>query len=112
MNYRNRNLLDLSHLLHQCSNCNAFVVEGLEPAHQNGIGAGKGQSIKSRDNRHAALCHRCHAWYDSGANDTDPSGIYAPTRDGKNEMWTRAHLITFDKYWANDWVRVNNTFRR
>ena len=110
-NYRDRSLLDLAHLLHQCTNCGSYSVEGLEPAHQNGIAAGKGQSIKGSDNRHAALDHRCHAWLDQGGNYMDPSGLYLPTREGKNEMWVRAHLLTFDRYFLNGWLKVDTKFR-
>lgn len=110
-NHRDRDLLNLAHLLHECCNCQRYVVEGLEPAHQNGIVAGKGQSIKSQDHRHAALCPDgpgrvgCHTWYDRGIS-IDPTGIYGPTPPEKNEMWTRAHLATFDRYWANGWLKV------
>lgn len=105
MNVRKRKLLDLAHELHGCTNCNNYIIEGLEPAHQNGIAAGKGQSIKGQDNRHAALCNPCHTWYDSGSG-TDPSGYYHGDRAGKAEMWIRAHLRTFDQYWRRGWLAV------
>lgn len=92
-------------MLCECTNCGAYSPEGLEPAHENGIAAGKGQSIKSQDNRHAALCHACHAWYDSGGTDS-PCGLYAPVRAEKKEMWVRAHLRTFDEYWRRGLLRV------
>lgn len=95
-NVRDRKLLDLAHELHECTNCGRYVVEGLEPAHQNGISAGKGQSIKSHDNRHAALCHDCHLAYDSGT----------ASRAEKFDMWIRAHLKTMDEYWRRGWLRV------
>jgi hypothetical protein len=105
MNNRARPLLDLAHRLSECQNCGGYSP-GCEPAHENGIAAGKGQSIKSQDNRHAALCHACHAWLDSGGNGLDPSGLYTPKREDKKAMWTRAHLRTFDQYWQRGWLRV------
>ena len=95
-NHRDRKLLDLAHELHECTHCGSYGLDGLEPAHQNGIEAGKGQSIKGQDHRHAALCHRCHALYDSGP----------ASRAEKLEMWTRAHLRTFDEYWKRGWLKV------
>lgn len=106
MTYRDRGLLDLAHKLDTCTNCGAYSAEGLEPAHENGIVAGKGQSIKSWDNRHAALCHRCHAFYDSGGNGMDPSKMYTPSREDKRELWNRAHKRTYDQYWYRGWLRV------
>lgn len=100
-NHRDRSLLDLAHLLHVCCNCGKYSPEGLEPAHQNGISAGKGQSIKGDDFRHAALCHDCHLWYDSGS---------AP-RDEKAIMWFQAHLETYARYWENGWIKVVTRFR-
>lgn len=105
MNNRSRKLLDLAHKLQLCTNCDRFT-EGCEPAHQNGIAAGKGQSIKSGDNRHAALCNACHRFYDSGACGLDPSGRYEPTREDKQAMWTQAHMKTMDLYWSHGWIKV------
>ncbi len=96
-NNRARKLLDLAHLVHECTHCGRYVVDGCEPAHQNGIEAGKGQSIKSHDNRHAAMCHECHALYDSGPM----------TRAEKFDMWISSHLRTFDLYWKNGWLKIN-----
>jgi hypothetical protein len=106
MNNRSRKLLDLAHKVGQCQNCGCWCGEGCEPAHENGINAGKGFGIKGQDNRHAALCHRCHAWYDSGGNEKDPSGRFEPTREGKAEMWNAAHKKTFDIYWKESWLKV------
>lgn len=106
MNTRSRKLLDLAHELHSCMNCGQHSPEGLEPAHENGIAAGKGQAIKGQDNRHAALCHACHAWYDQGGNRMDPSGMYHPLKAEKREMWDRAHKLTFDEYWLRGWLAV------
>ena len=105
MNNRNRSLLDLAHHLHDCMNCDRFSSEGLEPAHENGINSGKGFGIKSHDNRHAALCHACHSWVDQGSG-MDPSGRFDGTREGKRELWVRAHLRTFDEYWRRGWLKV------
>lgn len=109
MNNRRRSLLDLAHLVHTCTNCGAYSLEGCEPAHQNGIVAGKGFGIKSQDNRHAAMCHACHAWYDQGGVGLDPSDRYHPTKADKMDMWVSAHLLTFDLYWRNGWIAVTNT---
>lgn len=105
MNNRSRSLLDLAHDVHECMHCGHYVESGCEPAHENGIAAGKGQSIKSQDNRHAALCHGCHAWYDSGSA-RDPTGLYGPNRTEKAEMWNKAHKKTFDAYWRAGWLKV------
>jgi hypothetical protein len=105
MNLRNRALLDLAHRVTTCMNCDRHTP-GCEPAHENGIAAGKGQSIKGQDNRHAACCFACHKWYDSGGVGLDPSGLYTPKRDDKKAMWTRAHLRTFDYYWSQGWLKV------
>lgn len=106
MNNRSRKLLDLAHRVQECTNCQAWSEHGCEPAHENGIAAGKGQSIKSQDNRHSALCHACHVWYDSGSVGMDPSNMYWPTADDKREMYMRAHLRTFDLYFREGWLKV------
>lgn len=87
-------------------NCERFVEHGCEPAHQNGVTAGKGFGIKAHDHRHAALCHDCHAWLDQGGNRMDPSGRYQAARDEKREMWLSAHLRTMDHYWSQGWLKV------
>lgn len=106
MNGRSRSLLDLAHRVHECTNCGRWCEAGCEPAHENGIEAGKGQSIKSHDHRHAALCNECHGWYDKAGKRMDPTERYKPTFDDKREMWTRCHKLTFDIYWANGWLKV------
>ena len=106
MNHRSRKLLDLAHELHDCQNCGCWVEAGCEPAHENGIAAGKGQSIKSSDCLHAAMCHPCHRFYDSGSVGTDPSGLYEATKADKAEMWNRAHKRTFVEYWRRGWLKV------
>ena len=105
MNVRSRKLLDLAHRVRLCQNCGRFT-EGCEPAHENGINAGKGFGIKGHDHRHAALCHDCHAWLDQSGTKSDPSGVYAPTRDDKKAMWSRAHMQTMDFYWSQGWIVV------
>ena len=102
---RDRALLDLAHGLHDCTNCGRYVVEGLEPAHENSIEAGKGFGIKGQDHRHAGLCHDCHAWLDQGKG-VDPSGCYDGTKPDKCDMWNRAHKRTFDLYWQLGWIQV------
>ena len=96
MNVRSRALLNLAHALHECTNCGRWSEHGLEPAHENGITAGKGFGIKGHDHRHAALCHDCHREYDQGR----------ATKAEKAEMWLRAHRKTFDEYWTRGWLRV------
>ena len=103
---RHRSLLDLAHAVPYCMNCDAHT-DGCEPAHENGIAAGKGFGIKGGDHRHAALCHDSHAFYDQGGSGMDPSGIYWPTKDEKAEMWNRAHKRTFDYYWSQGWLKVS-----
>lgn len=110
-NYRNRKLLNLAHLVPLCINCGGMSscmgeATGCEPAHENGIEAGKGGSIKSHDNRHAALGHGCHSWYDSGSG-RDPTGMYCGDAESKTEMFNRAHKRTFDLYWQMGWLWVN-----
>ena len=98
-------MLDLAHEIHECMNCDRWSESGSEPAHENSITAGKGFAIKSQDQRHAALCHACHAWLDQGSG-MDPSGLYEGTKKDKWEMWIRAHLRTFDEYWRRGYLRV------
>lgn len=95
--YENRKLLDLAHRIQECVNCGYFSEHGCEPAHENGLEAGKGMSTKSHDGRHAALCHSCHVWYDIG---------HSRALGDKQEMWNRAHKRTFDIYWRNGWIKV------
>jgi hypothetical protein len=106
VNHRDRRLLDLAHRVQQCTNCERWTDHGCEPAHQNGIDAGKGFGIKSHDHRHAALCHACHAFYDQGSNGQDPSGQYNSSGVDKRDLWTRAHLKTMDYYWSQGWLKV------
>lgn len=106
MKYRNRSLLNLAHRVEECMNCGRYSP-GCEPAHQNGLESGKGIATKGQDHRHAALCHDCHAWLDQGGTKVDPSMRYSPTWEDKREMWTRAHLRTFDHYWSNGWLEVS-----
>ncbi len=104
--YRNRDLLDLAHEIHRCSNCERYYEHGCDPAHEAGLAAGKAQGTKSNDNRHAALGNLCcHAWYDSGKG-ADPSGLYEGTRAGKKEMFDRAHKRTFDEYFRRGMLTV------
>ena len=105
MNNRSRRLLDLAHMTCICMNCGR-VGAGCEPAHQNGLASGKGIGVKGHDNRHAALCHDCHAWLDQGGKGRDPSGRYEATREDKRELWIAAHLATFDHYWRQGWIVV------
>jgi len=96
MNHRNRRLLDLAHRVNECMACGRYT-EGCEPAHENGIEAGKGFGIKGADHRHAALCHDCHRHYDQGR----------ASKSDKAEMWNRAFKRTYDFYWSQGWVKVS-----
>ena len=78
----------------------------MNPCHENGIEAGKGQSHKSQDHRHFCGCNACHAWYDYGCNGKDPSGRYEPTWEGKTEMFNRCYKLTMDIYFGNGWLKV------
>jgi hypothetical protein len=102
-NVRSRKLLDLAHRVNECTNCGKWSEHGCEPAHQNGISAGKGFGIKSHDHRHAALCHACHAWYDQGGK-RSPCEMWSSGQ--KEFMWTAAHMKTMDLYFSNGWLKV------
>ena len=104
MNVRSRALLDLAHHLNECTNCGRWSEHGLEPAHENGITAGKGFGIKGHDHRHAALCHDCHAWYDQGGK-RSPCKQWASNQ--KAYMWDRAYKRTYDEYWLRGWLKVS-----
>ena len=106
MNVRSRALLNLAHALHECTNCGRWSEHGLEPAHENGIAAGKGFGIKGHDHRIAALCNACHSFLDQGGTGRDPSGLYRPVAEDKRELWLRAHLRTFDEFWKRGWLKV------
>ncbi len=107
MNNRARPLLDLAHMLNECKNCDRWQEHGLNPCHESGISAGKGQSIKSQDNRTFAGCNACHDWYDGRSSaPLDPSGLYPATKEGRAELFNRAHKRTFDEYWRRGWLKV------
>lgn len=57
-------------------------------AHSNWAEHGKGRSIKASDDKCASLCSRCHSALDSG---------YNMNAQEKREMWTKAHLKTFEE---------------
>ena len=101
--YLNRRLLDLAHGIDTCMNCGTFCG-GCEPAHEDTLEGGKAGGQKAHDNRHAALCHDCHVWYDSVRAGRDPSGVYLPHQ--RQEMWDRAHRRTFDVYWRRGQLKV------
>lgn len=101
---RSRTLLDLAHDVPECANCRKWTG-GCEPGHENSVEAGKGFGNKAQDNRHAALCHECHAWYDQGGGKS-PCGLYEATKADKADMWNRAHKRTFDYYWRQKWLKV------
>lgn len=105
-NVRDRKLLDLAHELHECMNCGRWVEHGCDPCHENGIEAGKGQSIKGQDHRHFAGCGKCHAFYDSGSVGIDPSGRFTASREDKRELFRQAHMKTMDAYWQRGWLRT------
>ena len=102
-NFRSRALLNLAHAIQECTNCGQWSEHGCEPAHENGILAGKGFGIKGQDHRHAALCHSCHAWYDQGGK-RSPCGQWASNQ--KEFMFDRAHKKTYDIYWSRGFLKV------
>lgn len=102
--YENRKLLDLAHKVDRCQNCGSYPDSGCEPAHEEGLAAGKAMSTKSHDYRHAALCHACHVWYDSIRHGRDPSGDWSAAQ--RAFMFDRARERTFDIYWRNGWLKV------
>jgi hypothetical protein len=104
MNFRSRPYLDLAHRVQECTHCGRWVDHGCDPAHENGIVAGKGLSIKSHD-LHAALCGACHRWYDTGKG-MDPTGVFTESKEDKAEMWNRAHKATLRLYLSNKWLEV------
>ena len=106
-NHRDRKLLDLAHELHACMNCGRYVEHGCNPCHENGINAGKGQSIKGQDHRHFAGCNECHAFYDTGRRGMDPSGRFSASREDKREMFAQAHAKTMDAYFGRGWLKVS-----
>jgi hypothetical protein len=101
--FESRRLLDLAHGVDYCTNCDTFTG-GCEPAHEDALEGGKATGTKAHDNRHAALCHDCHVWYDSGRAGRDPSGIWSSGQ--RQFMWERAHKRTFDIYWRRGLLRV------
>jgi hypothetical protein len=101
--HRDRKLLDLAHMVHECQNCGWHVEAGCEPAHEN---QGKGVSQKRPDHRHAAICHSCHAWLDQGGNGLDPSGRYTFNQADRRAMWRAAYDKTWDLYWRCGWIQV------
>ncbi len=104
-NFRSRSLLDCAHSIHACMNCAEYVESGCEPAHSNQQIHGKGQSIKASDCYFAALCHRCHAWLDSGMS-PDPTGRYMGDREDKQAMWRAAFDRTLLTLWEKGMVKV------
>ena len=104
--YRNRRLLDQAHDLDRCTNCGAFSVDGLEPAHSNLQEHGRGASNKSHDLFYAALCRACHFWLDHGKG-MDPSQRFEGTREGKRDMFIRAMHATWLALWQFGKVKVS-----
>jgi hypothetical protein len=103
--YENRALLDLVKLL-PCQNCGADDGT-IVPAHSNSSVHGKGAHRKSDDLFHAALCCRCHRWLDQpGGNEMDPTGIWAPVRADREEMFRRSMENTHREYWKRGLVGV------
>jgi hypothetical protein len=96
-NYRDRDLLNLAHHVHECQHCGKSCPSGCEPAHANMSEYGKGAMLKAHDHFHAALCHECHAELDQGPN---------LTRDERRTMWERAFRKTLTLYFSKGWLRV------
>ena len=95
MTYRNRKLLDLAHKLNTCTSCEAYIPEGLEPAHSDSQRHGKGTGHKAADNFHAAICHNCHLIL--GGNKLN--------RQLKQDMWQFAHDKTMTEYFERGWIK-------
>lgn len=103
--FRSRSLLDLAHRCERCMNCGAVTPDGCEPAHSNLMVHGKGVGEKSHDCYHAALCHRCHRWYDNqGGEGMDPSKVFK--RSERQAMWSRAFYLTLLHYFRMGWIGV------
>lgn len=102
----NRALLDLAHRVEYCVNCFRFVATGCVPAHSNLQRHGRGESYKSHDHHHAALCPLCHDWLDKGMRKPDPTGIWLPTREDKEQFFIVMRDRTYDVYFTNGWIGV------
>ena len=67
INYRNRRLLDLAHLINECQfktpACIGYQIHGCEPAHSDFGEHGKSMAMKAADDQHVASCHPCHVWF-------------------------------------------------
>ena len=97
-NYRNRDLLNLAHKLHDCPLCQRYSVDGLEPAHSNQSKHGKALGLKGHDNFHAAICHDCHALLDNGMLN----------REDAVSMWEMAYDLTMLEYFKRGWLVVKH----
>lgn len=86
---------------------NSYVGEGCEPAHSNEQRHGRGKDSKAHDHHHFAGCHECHHWYDEATKSLDPTGIWVPTRESKQQFFAVMKDRTMDLYFANGWLEVN-----
>lgn len=107
--YRNRALLDLAAKLETCAHCGRWTGEGcLAPAHSNLGEHGKGKGLKAHDCFWAALCDRCHKWFDNqGGLGKDPTGMYENTAADKRVAFLRAMARTWLELWRRGRLRVN-----
>lgn len=101
MTVRDRQLLDLCHLIPECqiripNVCKGYSVGGCEPCHGNWQWVGIGMSHKAADIP-AAGCHDCHVELDDRAN---------LTRDDKEKFWARGAIRTMIIFFERGWLRV------
>lgn len=88
-----------------CQNCKA--QDGtVVAAHSNGQAHGRGKDNKAHDCFFAWLCIRCHDFYDRASTGMDPTGVYKPTREDKQEMFVRAMHRTWFELWRLQLVKV------
>lgn len=105
MPYENRALLDLAKYV-PCQNCGADDGT-IVPAHSNLSEHGKGKNLKAHDCFFAALCQRCHGWYDNqGGLGKDPTGVWDSTRADKREMFMRAKDKTLLLLFVRGYLKV------
>ena len=103
-NYRNRKLLDLAEGK-ACSNCGK--EDGTVVAAHSNLGVhGRGYAHQAHDCYVAFLCWNCHHWLDAVGVKKDPTGIYEPTKQDKEQMFRRAMDKTWLHIWANELAKV------
>lgn len=99
MNYRNLDLLDLVQHAPHCMSCLAHNDGTLVAAHANHVG--KGMGMKSHDFAWAAMCFKCHARLDQGAD---------MTREDRRAIWESAYWRTQEWLWSTGKICVAAEF--